>query len=296
LQDAIGTSVEDCPMSCWTPARRELLAWFKRNAPSLAELYEGSVTLIYQQRIPGRTRFIAHAVREIRNRLPEVIAGGEERKPRVDYENWVTRIEDNMRSAGLSPKALTSAEEFASGGDAVQPATREVPVDLLTLLAEFVASHHGVKETRAFAAYRMFEKYAPENRDLQKTLLPVIQHWLQVTEWFMARAHDSGKTDEQHDETRLVEQFESQLNSLVRAFFTSIDELDHILAAPDLSLVDRAISLIGRAEQYRYFFDKLNDPSWAKPLAAKGFFKQPPDFIPTKDGQYFRVPPWSETQ
>ena len=51
----------------------ELLWWMQRNAPSLAELYEGSV-LMLQHRSPGHVRLIAHSVREIRNRLPEYVS------------------------------------------------------------------------------------------------------------------------------------------------------------------------------------------------------------------------------
>jgi hypothetical protein len=52
--------------ACWTPRRRELREWLRRNAPSLAELYEGAVSLLFDVPIPGYTRFVAHAVREIR--------------------------------------------------------------------------------------------------------------------------------------------------------------------------------------------------------------------------------------
>ena len=53
--------------------RLELLAWLRRNAPSLAELYEGAVLLL-QNRPPAHVRLIAHSVREIRNRLPDYVS------------------------------------------------------------------------------------------------------------------------------------------------------------------------------------------------------------------------------
>jgi hypothetical protein len=45
------------------------------NAASLADLYEGAVVMLYESILLGRTRFIGHAVREIRNRLPDAFAG-----------------------------------------------------------------------------------------------------------------------------------------------------------------------------------------------------------------------------
>lgn len=59
----------------WTEPRQELRAWFQRNAPSLGELYEGALRMFFAPEFPGRVRFVAHAVREIRNRLPDAIAG-----------------------------------------------------------------------------------------------------------------------------------------------------------------------------------------------------------------------------
>ncbi len=41
---------------------------------------------------------------------------------------------------------------------------------------------------------------------------------------------------------------------------------------PTPEQVDRALSLIVRKEQYRYFFYKLENPEWLEPLKKKGFF------------------------
>src|SRR5439155_8130691 len=68
----------------------ELLAWLRRNAPSLAELYEGAV-LMLQNRPPAHVRLISHSVREIRNRLPDYVSkvksGG-----RLDYTGRIDNI------------------------------------------------------------------------------------------------------------------------------------------------------------------------------------------------------------
>jgi hypothetical protein len=72
--------------ACWTPDRLELKAWLTRNAPSLAELYEGAVYLFFERRIPGYTRLVAHALREIANRLPDAISGSASSK-RLDYKS-----------------------------------------------------------------------------------------------------------------------------------------------------------------------------------------------------------------
>ena len=115
----------------------------------------------------------------------------------------------------------------------------------------------------------------------------------------MDRTHDSGDPDAACDSeefARKFELFESILHSLIGAFFASLDELDEIFAAPDVSQVDRAVALIARAEHYRYFFDRLDDARWVKPLAEKGFFRNPPPLIPVQGGTYVKVPNWPESR
>src|SRR5208283_4198309 len=140
---------------------------------------------------------------------------------------------------------------------------------------------------------------APENKDVRDTMRPVIRHWMAVTDWFMDRTHDSGNPDDACDPEefrRMFEQFESTLGSLIGAFYPPLDELDTILAAPDVTLVDKAVALIARAEHHRYFFDKLNDACWVAPLFQKGFFRTPPPLIPVQGGPYFKAPPWPESR
>jgi len=64
---------------------------------------------------------------------------------------------------------------------------------------------------------------------------------------------------------------------------------------PTLELVDRAIASTTDSEQRRYFFYKLQNPLWVKPLWEKGFFRKAPELIPTGDGG-FQIPLWPESQ
>ena len=64
---------------------------------------------------------------------------------------------------------------------------------------------------------------------------------------------------------------------------------------PTPELVDRAIASTSDSEQRRYFFNKLQNPLWVRPLAEKGFFHNPPEPVPSGDGG-FQIPPWPESQ
>jgi len=65
---------------------------------------------------------------------------------------------------------------------------------------------------------------------------------------------------------------------------------------PTLEKVQRAIALLVHAEQYRYFFDRLENPEWIEPLSSKGFFKTPPAVERDKDKRTIRLPPWPESK
>lgn len=59
---------------------------------------------------------------------------------------------------------------------------------------------------------------------------------------------------------------------------------------PTKEQINKAISLLARKEQYRYFFDKLENPEWLVPLNEKNMFSTPPDVI--LKGDYYTHPRW----
>jgi hypothetical protein len=114
------------------------------------------------------------------------------------------------------------------------PGAGEVSIDrrVFIKVAELVRDHVVARERPEEAAIRLFEAIAPENRALRNTLQPVIQQWLVVTNWFVARAHDSGQRDAEYDQEELrtkFEVFEGVLAALVRGFFSTVEELDDLL-------------------------------------------------------------------
>jgi len=56
--------------------------------------------------------------------------------------------------------------------------------------------------------------------------------------------------------------------------------------------VDRALALAAGAQQRRYFFDKLENPLWLRPLWARGLFQYPPPPEESSDRKTVRFPPW----
>lgn len=213
----------------WTAPRLELRAWFQRNAPSLGELYVGALWMLFDSKFPGRTRFVAHAVREIRNRLPDVIAGS---KSGV-YFDWKTRLDGLAKEWQKTGFTLDGSNPMNVTHDQGVPVpTVSVEPRLFRKIAVLLKDHVDAREKPEEAAIRLFEGVAPVNQNLRDTLRPVVIQWLDVTEWFMKKAHDSGAPDNEVDEQELISRFqifEIFLGALLRDFFMTVEGLDEIL-------------------------------------------------------------------
>lgn len=93
----------------WTRNRRELLEWLGKTSPSLAELYKGAVDLLFGRPVAGFSRFVSHAVREIRNRLPGVVSGTGS-SGRLDYTSRIDDLSAQWKKAHISIEAKPSED------------------------------------------------------------------------------------------------------------------------------------------------------------------------------------------
>lgn len=107
-----------------------------------------------------------------------------------------------------------------------------VPRHLFLQMAKILGEHSLVREKPKEAATRLFEGCAPENKQVRETLGPIVLQWLDITEWFVRRAHDSGQPDNDHDWKEFRDRFilfETTLAALLGQFFSTIGGLDEIL-------------------------------------------------------------------
>lgn len=231
MQEPLEIGENNCISESWPKHRQELLDWLKRESPSLAELYEGSLCLLFKNNIPGRVRFISHAVREIRNRLPDVIAGYKSSQ-NINYKNSLDDISKLWEKTGLGVQSITPESLSSDQLQGALDSSVSLPKPIFDKIAQLVFEHNAVRETRMESAYRLFEAISPENIALKAHMRPVIIHWLDVTEWFMKKTHDSGIIDSGFDWKEIQEKFElfeDMLGALVRGFFQTVKELDEIL-------------------------------------------------------------------
>lgn len=214
----------------WTRERNELVDWFMRNAPSLGELYQGAVRLLFADPpIPGCSRFIAHAVREISNRLPEVLTGL--RIGRLDYVNRCDELVKLWEREGLPldgsiPVSINEADSELPSG------TVPLPHKVYFKVAQLLKDHKETRKKPIEKASTIFSELAPENRDFIDAMRPVLLQWIELGKWAAKYAHDSGQTDAELLSgafQRNFESFERTLASLIRQFFATVEELDAIL-------------------------------------------------------------------
>ncbi len=200
--------------------RVELFEWLSVRAPPLAELYKGALRMLcHESPFPARGRYIAHSVREIRNRLPDFIAGPKG-GGRLDY---TTKMD------GVS--ALWKKRGVTTTGAPPKTPVMSIPMDICVMVEALIVEHDAAREKPAQTAERLFAACAPESSANRANLVPQIQLWLDVTRWFEKRAHEAGMgaTTDWTDLVVQFELFEKVLMALSRGFFETTKELNEIL-------------------------------------------------------------------
>jgi hypothetical protein len=217
--------------TCWTQERLEIKAWLARIRPSLAELYEGAVHLLFQVSVPGYARFVAHAVREIGNRLPDLIANDTSRT-RTEYKEQLDRILPEWKKAGLPIDERIAVPVTPGDSTEARPAGFLIPTELAFLFAKLVADHTKVEGRRRGNAEKLFIGLQSENKESPRAIGPAIDHWLATIDRFVEITHDKGATDAELDGRQLRENFqlfELALMTITRPFFSTTDLLDEVL-------------------------------------------------------------------
>jgi hypothetical protein len=217
----------------WTPLRIGILDRLRRDAPSLSELYEGAVLLVHQK-TPGYVRFVSHAVREIGNRLPQVMVGVMAGS-RLEYVNRLDEIARLFEDTGISHVSGRVHDQTVSGGTELPSdsgLTVSVPRRLYEKVESLILDHEKTRNRRKDNVQRLFEEFFPGNVDRGGAIRPVIAQWINITKWFMRLAHDNGRSDMDQDGNvfeKQFELFETTLGALLREFFSTMDGLDEIL-------------------------------------------------------------------
>jgi hypothetical protein len=209
----------------WTPQRVRILDWLKTAAPAVAQVYEGAVRLAMDHDFPGRVWFAAHALRDMRNRLPDAIAGPV-KGSRTEYSELAVEVTKRWIEDGL-PSDGTSPVEAASEPTAGSPNRVEVSVSLLNAVADLVAGHLAIGPRKQESARRLFTEIAGQ---------PVpdyaVRAWLDTTGRAEKFAHLRTKPLTPEDQREFEEIFlacEGALSVMASRSYENMDEIDEIL-------------------------------------------------------------------
>lgn len=219
------------PTTCWTPERQTIKQWLVAEAPTLAELFEGLVRLLFEHRPPGYTHFVGHAVREIGNRLPSAISGNQS-SSRLDYKGRLDTITEQWKRAGFATdgtlRGIAPTPNFVQS----RPAEFAIPLSLVRSISKLVADHEVTREKPLDAAEKLFMGVNPENKQAPDAIRPAITQWLEVTDWFMEITHVSLELNAPIDDSELRAKFalfETALLAMAQEFFRTTDDLDELL-------------------------------------------------------------------
>jgi len=218
--------------SYWTPLRRENAEWLRSNAPPLAEVYEGALKILFAPDFPGKLRFVAHAMREIVNRLPDAL--GAAKGSHVDYAGSCNRIETDWVKHGLPtdgtvPGAVSDGAVSQSGDVSVP---RSVYLEVAALV--MVHSQRGQNKERAG---QFLDTIDPDGRDQHRKAI-LARDWTGIGRWTVKRAHlpseglnNKASTSEEMEDELLheFERLEAAMGAFFREFFSTTDEIDKIL-------------------------------------------------------------------
>lgn len=211
----------------WTPKRRELRKWLTINAPALAPVYLAAVQMAMDDSFPGRVWFVAHAIREIRNRLPDALAGAVT-SSRTEYSVLAEEVFSYWIEDGF-PKDGTLRVDDGSDPTASGPKKFEISLQLITAVSNLIEGHLAVSDRKQNNARRLFEVIAGEPVPQY-----VIKAWLRSSKWADEYAHVRIKPLKTADESSLITYFmafENALLAISNRSYENMDDLDEILGS-----------------------------------------------------------------
>lgn len=215
----------------WTKPRLRLLGWLQQEAPAVADFFGGAVELAYGRSIPGWTRFVCHAIREIGNRLPDIILGPTART-KADATHAASSLAEAWIEEGYPKDGTLPGTVFTTDERLPADTTVSVSYRIAKIASEIARDYVLGCEFRRDAAELFFQALTPAGKDERAKLRTLADQWHKIMRWAVRATHASkdGSNDVDPDVCRKrFDEFQSILGSLIWDFFNIAGEIDEIL-------------------------------------------------------------------
>lgn len=176
--------------------QKRVFEWLNHDLslPVFAEAYKGAAILI-KQRPAGYVSFVAHAGRDLMNRLASTVAGI--KSGRVQYENHIDRLQDDWREEWRFSNEI--APEVAEQGHLI-------PVGVCQKISTLIDEHKSGR-MRSSEADGLFFSTFLEYSDKDKVPSNFLLEWRATKDWFLGHAHLRDKPFRADTESDLVRHF-----------------------------------------------------------------------------------------
>jgi hypothetical protein len=228
MGSALPRTVAPAPAGPRLSAQRcEILQWLERSAPPLAELYQTTVMLFIEVRVPSRARMVAHGVREICNHLPRYFV--EISKDQVPYRDMTEKLLRAWRGSNLRVGVVPFPDVADVG---VQRAPQLVSSEIFDQIAELLAEHERGSLRVRDRVTLMFIALQKAEGASEAQVMPAVARWMDVYNWFVKIAHRECRDDDVAtvEFKENFERFERLLHTLTGRFFDVVEDIDAILA------------------------------------------------------------------
>ncbi|TKJ28761.1 MAG: hypothetical protein CEE40_10580 [Chloroflexi bacterium B3_Chlor] len=227
------THLRETPL---TARQRQMLEKLDDLGPELGDAYRAALRLMADDSFPVCVRLVAHLVRDITNRLPDYLDVPVP-KGKAEYVNLLDDIapvwDAEMSEQASVPRRPSLVQEGDGAPNVTQAPTVRMSAGLHRKIDGLVTAHRRSRATTRQKLRTVIQSVDDGGRGGSNSHLdPIVEHWKELTGWFVERAHirGPGKTPADFEECRRrFGMFESVLFSVLTPFYGAVEGLDEIL-------------------------------------------------------------------
>lgn len=216
------------------PFQLELIELLREIDIELAGLYQGALAIITSDSNPAKGYFIAHAAREIVNRLPEYL--GVSVASRLEYAREINSLAVEWRKDfPRIDSAVVADVSFSTPPTGDADGNVEVSRRLFDMVDRIITAHEETSETLRSRMRQMVLaiQVDPEHAD-EPHLTVISARWLALSRTLVKLAHFRGYGRAAPSYSDCLQQFaifERQLFAVLADFYKPVEMLDEILEA-----------------------------------------------------------------